>query len=85
MALPLPGTPIILDIGSSYVKIGFAGEPGPRYSEVQGWRNDMGEHCFGVYPVQLQEGEQDSGAGRYEACPYAVQTEGIGFDHKPDE
>ena len=32
MALPLPGTPIILDIGSSYVKIGFAGEPGPRYS-----------------------------------------------------
>ncbi len=31
MALPLPGTPIILDIGSAYVKIGFAGEPGPRF------------------------------------------------------
>ena len=29
MALPLPGTPIIIDIGSAYVKIGFAGEPGP--------------------------------------------------------
>jgi len=27
MALPLPGTPIIIDIGSAYVKIGFAGEP----------------------------------------------------------
>ena len=31
MALPLPGTPIILDIGSAYAKIGFAGEPGPRF------------------------------------------------------
>ncbi|MFX1259725.1 MAG: hypothetical protein ACFFAN_17875, partial [Promethearchaeota archaeon] len=31
MPLPLPGTPIILDIGSAYVKIGFAGEPGPRF------------------------------------------------------
>jgi len=31
MALPLPGTPIILDIGSAYVKVGFAGEPGPRF------------------------------------------------------
>ena len=27
MALPLPGTPIIVDIGSAYVKIGFSGEP----------------------------------------------------------
>ena len=31
MAIPLPGTPIILDIGSAYSKIGFAGEPGPRF------------------------------------------------------
>ncbi|MFX1378407.1 MAG: hypothetical protein ACFFA4_04885 [Promethearchaeota archaeon] len=31
MALPLPGTPIIIDMGSAYVKIGFAGEPGPRF------------------------------------------------------
>ncbi|MFX0186886.1 MAG: hypothetical protein ACFE8A_04020 [Candidatus Hodarchaeota archaeon] len=31
MAFPLPGTPIILDIGSAYVKIGFAGEPAPRF------------------------------------------------------
>ena len=31
MALPLPGTPIILDIGGAYVKIGFAGEPNPRF------------------------------------------------------
>lgn len=31
MALPLPGTPIIIDIGSAYVKVGFAGEPGPRH------------------------------------------------------
>ncbi|MHA1987084.1 MAG: hypothetical protein ACW98D_10630 [Promethearchaeota archaeon] len=31
MALPLPGTPIIVDIGSAYVKVGFAGEPGPRF------------------------------------------------------
>ena len=31
MALPLPDTPIILDIGSAYVKVGFAGEPGPRF------------------------------------------------------
>ncbi|MFO7797069.1 MAG: double zinc ribbon domain-containing protein [Promethearchaeati archaeon] len=26
-----PGTPIILDVGSAYTKIGFAGESGPRY------------------------------------------------------
>ena len=31
MALPLPGTPIILDVGSAYVKLGFAGEPSPRF------------------------------------------------------
>lgn len=31
MAIPLPGTPVILDIGSAYTKIGFAGEPGPRF------------------------------------------------------
>ncbi|MFW9990249.1 MAG: zinc ribbon domain-containing protein [Candidatus Odinarchaeota archaeon] len=31
MALPLPGTPIIIDIGSAYVKIGFSGEPSPRF------------------------------------------------------
>ncbi len=31
MALPFPGTPIIIDIGSAYVKIGFSGEPGPRF------------------------------------------------------
>jgi len=31
MALPLVGTPIIIDIGSAYVKIGFSGEPGPRF------------------------------------------------------
>ncbi|MFW9971892.1 MAG: zinc-ribbon domain-containing protein [Candidatus Odinarchaeota archaeon] len=31
MALPLPGTSIIIDIGSAYVKIGFSGEPGPRF------------------------------------------------------
>lgn len=31
MALPLPGTPIIVDIGSAYVKVGFAGESGPRF------------------------------------------------------
>ncbi|MFX1317248.1 MAG: hypothetical protein ACFE9T_15405 [Promethearchaeota archaeon] len=31
MAIPLPGTPIIIDIGSMYVKIGFAGEPSPRF------------------------------------------------------
>ncbi|MFX1593204.1 MAG: hypothetical protein ACFFB6_11410 [Promethearchaeota archaeon] len=31
MALPLPETPIIIDIGSAYVKIGFSGEPGPRF------------------------------------------------------
>jgi actin-related protein len=31
MAIPLPGTPIIIDIGSAYTKIGFAGEPSPRY------------------------------------------------------
>jgi len=31
MALPSPGTPIIIDIGSAYVKIGFSGEPSPRF------------------------------------------------------
>ncbi|MFX1529711.1 MAG: hypothetical protein ACFFBC_01215 [Promethearchaeota archaeon] len=31
MAIPLPGTPIIVDIGSAYVKVGFAGEPSPRF------------------------------------------------------
>ena len=31
MALPLSGTPIIIDIGSAYVKLGFAGEPSPRF------------------------------------------------------
>ena len=31
MALPLPGTPIIIDMGSAYVKVGFAGESGPRF------------------------------------------------------
>ncbi len=31
MALPLPGTPVIIDIGSAYVKLGFAGEPTPRF------------------------------------------------------
>jgi len=31
MAIPLPGTPIIVDIGSAYTKIGFAGEPSPRF------------------------------------------------------
>ena len=31
MGLPLQGTPIILDIGSAYVKVGFAGEAGPRF------------------------------------------------------
>jgi len=31
MALPLAGTPIIIDIGSAYVKVGFAGEPSPRF------------------------------------------------------
>ena len=31
MALPLAGTPIVLDIGSAYVKVGFAGESGPRF------------------------------------------------------
>ncbi|MHA1296255.1 MAG: actin, cytoplasmic 2, partial [Promethearchaeota archaeon] len=31
MAITLPGTPIIIDIGSAYVKIGFAGEPAPRF------------------------------------------------------
>lgn len=30
MSLPPPGTPIIIDIGSAYVKIGFAGDPNPR-------------------------------------------------------
>ncbi len=30
-AIPLPGTPIIIDIGSAYVKVGFAGEPSPRF------------------------------------------------------
>ena len=31
MVIPLPGTPIIIDIGSSYCKVGFAGEPSPRF------------------------------------------------------
>ena len=31
MAIPLPGTPIIVDIGSAYTKVGFAGEPSPRF------------------------------------------------------
>ncbi len=31
MSLPTPGTPIIIDIGSAYVKVGFAGETSPRY------------------------------------------------------
>ncbi|MBN1214862.1 MAG: hypothetical protein JXA99_05400 [Candidatus Lokiarchaeota archaeon] len=31
MSLPTPGTPIIIDIGSAYVKVGFAGEVNPRY------------------------------------------------------
>jgi len=31
MSIPPPGTPIILDIGSAYVKTGFAGEAHPRY------------------------------------------------------
>jgi len=31
MSIPGPGTPIIIDIGSAYVKVGFAGEPSPRF------------------------------------------------------
>jgi actin-related protein len=31
MALPASGTPLILDIGSAYVKVGFAGDSNPRY------------------------------------------------------
>jgi len=31
MAIPLPGTPVIVDIGSAYTKIGFAGETSPRF------------------------------------------------------
>ena len=31
MAIPFPGTPIIIDLGSAYVKVGFAGEPSPRF------------------------------------------------------
>ncbi|TFF98283.1 MAG: zinc-ribbon domain-containing protein [Promethearchaeota archaeon] len=31
MSIPPPGTPIILDIGSAYVKTGFAGESKPRF------------------------------------------------------
>lgn len=31
MTLPPPGTPVILDVGSAYTKVGFAGESGPRY------------------------------------------------------
>ena len=31
MAIPGPGTSIIVDIGSAYVKVGFAGESGPRF------------------------------------------------------
>jgi actin-related protein len=29
--LPPPGTPIIVDIGSAYTKVGFSGDPKPRY------------------------------------------------------
>lgn len=31
MAIPFPGTPIIVDVGSAYTKCGFAGEPSPRF------------------------------------------------------
>lgn len=31
MVIPLPGTPVIVDIGSAYCKVGFAGEPTPRF------------------------------------------------------
>jgi actin len=31
MVIPLPGTPVIVDIGSAYCKTGFAGEPSPRF------------------------------------------------------
>ena len=31
MPIPVPGTPIIIDIGSAYVKIGFASESSPRF------------------------------------------------------
>ncbi len=31
MTLSLPKTPIIIDIGSAYVKTGFAVEPEPRF------------------------------------------------------
>ncbi|MHA1670972.1 MAG: double zinc ribbon domain-containing protein, partial [Promethearchaeota archaeon] len=31
MVIPLPGTPVIIDIGSAYCKVGFAGEPSPRF------------------------------------------------------
>jgi actin beta/gamma 1 len=31
MSIPPPGTPVILDIGSAYVKTGFAGESNPRH------------------------------------------------------
>jgi actin-related protein len=31
MSTPPQGSPVILDIGSAYVKVGFAGEPDPRY------------------------------------------------------
>ncbi|MBD3194873.1 MAG: zinc-ribbon domain-containing protein [Candidatus Lokiarchaeota archaeon] len=31
MSLPPSGTPIIIDLGSAYVKVGFAGESEPRY------------------------------------------------------
>lgn len=31
MAIPGPGTSIIVDVGSAYVKVGFSGESGPRF------------------------------------------------------
>ncbi len=31
MSLPPPGTPIIIDIGSAYIKVGYAGDPTPRF------------------------------------------------------
>ena len=31
MAIPRPGTPLIIDMGSAYIKVGFGGETGPRF------------------------------------------------------
>ena len=31
MEAPIPGTPVIIDVGGAYVKIGFAGEKEPRH------------------------------------------------------